>query len=147
MWTTRVYRSGADDSRPIALNALNEDLNPNEALDFVCRLGGQRRDAADIEAALERLGVGAKRRARVRALSQGQKRRVALARLALELHKPLWLLDEPFDALDTDGVDGLNALLTEHAQRGGATLLTSHQALSLAEPALRLHDLDDHRRA
>ncbi len=52
------------------------------------------------------LGVRGSRRAPVRTLSQGQRRRVALARLALSLEQPLWLLDEPFDALDADGVRG-----------------------------------------
>jgi heme exporter protein A len=125
-------------------NALKDDLTASEALAFLCRLGGRAPDAAAIDAALQRLGVQHKRRAPVRTLSQGQRRRVALARLALTLDAPLWLLDEPFDALDSDGIDALNALLAEHATRGGATLLTSHQALSLAEPVPRIHDLDHH---
>ena len=125
-------------------NALKDDLNASEALAFLCRLGGRMPAAAAIDAALHRLGVAHKRRAPVRTLSQGQRRRVALARLALTLDAPLWLLDEPFDALDSDGIDALNTLLAEHAARGGATLLTSHQALSLAEPVPRIFDLDHH---
>lgn len=125
-------------------NALKDDLSASEALAFLCRVGGRTPDAAAIDDALQRLGVGHKRRAYVRTLSQGQRRRVALARLALTLDAPLWLLDEPFDALDSDGIHALNALLTEHADRGGATLLTSHQALSLAEPVPRIFDLDHH---
>jgi heme exporter protein A len=125
-------------------NALKDDLTASEALAFLCELGARRPVAAEIEAALQRLGVHAKRRAYVRTLSQGQRRRVALARLALALDAPLWLLDEPFDALDSDGIDALNALLAEHAARGGATLLTSHQALSLAEPVPHIFDLDRH---
>jgi heme exporter protein A len=46
----------------------------------------------------------------------------------------LWLLDEPFDALDVEGVAALNALLTEHAQGGGSVLLTSHVPLTLTSP-------------
>jgi len=125
-------------------NALNGDLTASEALAFLERLGGRRHDAGGIDAALARLGVQHKRRAPVRTLSQGQRRRVALARLALALDCTLWLLDEPFDALDVDGVHALNELLAEHAARGGATLLTSHQPLSLAEPAPRVFDLDRH---
>lgn len=128
-------------------NALKDDLTASEALAFLCQLGGRQPSPAEIDAALARLGVGAKRRAPVRTLSQGQRRRVTLARLALALDAPLWLLDEPFDALDTDGIDALNALLTEHADRGGATLLTSHQALSLAEPVPRILQLDHHGHA
>jgi heme exporter protein A len=80
----------------------------------------------------------------VRTLSQGQRRRVALARLALCLHADLWLLDEPFDALDADGIQALNGLLAEHAARGGATLMTSHQSPSLRDPEPRVFDLDRH---
>ena len=97
-----------------------------------------------MDAALARMGVRACRDAPVRTLSQGQRRRVALARLVLTLQAPLWLLDEPFDALDAGGVVALNALLAEHASRGGATLLTSHQPLSLEAPVPDVFDLDHH---
>ena len=123
-------------------NSLKDDLTSSEALAFLLRLGGSHCSAGQIDAALQRLGVHACRHALVRTLSQGQRRRVALARLALSLGQPLWLLDEPFDALDADGVAALNELLAEHAGRDGATLLTSHQALSLAEPVPRIFDLD-----
>lgn len=125
-------------------NALKDDLSASEALAFLVQIGGARPTPAAIDAALRRLGLPHQRRALVRTLSQGQRRRVALARLALTLDRPLWLLDEPFDALDTDGIAALNELLAEHAARAGATLLTSHQALSLAEPAPRVFDLDRH---
>jgi heme exporter protein A len=123
-------------------NALKDDLSAGEALAFLMRLAGARPATDTIESALKRLGVHAKRNALVRTLSQGQRRRVALARLALSLATPLWLLDEPFDALDVDGIRTLNHLLGEHAARGGATLLTSHQALSLEQPVPLVLDLD-----
>jgi heme exporter protein A len=123
-------------------NALKDDLGAAESLAFLMRLQGPAVPPSDIDAALKRLGVFHKRRAAVRTLSQGQRRRVALARLALSLATPLWLLDEPFDALDVDGIAVLNELLTEHAAAGGATLLTSHQPLSLQQPAPRVLDLD-----
>jgi heme exporter protein A len=79
----------------------------------------------------------------VRRLSQGQRRRVALARLVGEQDASLWLLDEPFDALDAEGVQHLNALLLQHLQRGGAVLLTGHQATLAAALQARELDLDD----
>ena len=78
--------------------------------------------------------MASRRDAPVRTLSQGQRRRVALARLALAQATPVWLLDEPFDALDAAGVEMLDALLVEHAGRGGGTVLTSHLALTIREP-------------
>ncbi len=128
-------------------SALKDDLTAAEALRFLVELQGQRTAAEALDAALDRLGVGVCRDAPVRTLSQGQRRRVALARLALALDAPLWLLDEPFDALDAGGIEALNALLALHAARGGATLLTSHQPLSLEAPRPRIVDLDRHGRA
>jgi heme exporter protein A len=124
-------------------NALKDDLTAAEALRFLARLHGREADDAVIDAALGRLGVRSRRDLAVRQLSQGQRRRVALARLALPSPPPLWLLDEPFDALDDRGIGVLNALLTEHVAAGGAVLLTSHQALSLQTPSPRQLLLDD----
>jgi heme exporter protein A len=125
-------------------NALKDDLTSMEALRFLARTRGDRPDDATLEQALERLGVRGSRHAPVRTLSQGQRRRVALARLALSMRAELWLLDEPFDALDADGISALNGLLSEHAACGGATLLTSHQSPSLRDPVPRVFDLDRH---
>jgi heme exporter protein A len=113
-------------------------------LQFLTQLRGTPADGTAIDQALQRLGVHGCRHAPARTLSQGQKRRVALARLALSQSADLWLLDEPFDALDNDGITALNGLLSEHAARGGCVLLTSHQALSLTEPAPQVFDLDRH---
>jgi heme exporter protein A len=66
----------------------------------------------------------------LRVMSQGQKRRTALARL-LASQAPLWVLDEPFVALDVKAVDGLRALLAEHVANGGMVLFTSHQPVTL----------------
>jgi heme exporter protein A len=74
-------------------------------------------------------------------LSQGQKKRVALARLILS-KAPLWILDEPFTALDTDAVDLLQALIADHVARGGMTVLTTHQAVPLTSGQARHLDLD-----
>lgn len=128
-------------------SALKDDLTAGEALRFLVELQGPQPDATTLDAALDRLGVRACRDAPVRTLSQGQRRRVALSRLALSLDAPLWLLDEPFDALDAGGIEALNVLLADHAARGGATLLTSHQPLSLEAPLPLIFDLDRHGHA
>jgi heme exporter protein A len=124
-------------------NALKDDLTVAESLRFLSRLHGGPVTDDDIAWALSRLGIAAQAGALVRTLSQGQRRRVALARLALPQPVSVWLLDEPFDALDTEGVQTLNGLLAEQARRGGSALLTSHQALSLREPLPQTLDLDD----
>lgn len=124
-------------------NALKDDLTATEALAFLAGLRGRPCPTEALKAALQRMGVQHRSRAAVRTLSQGQRRRVALARLALPDAPRLWLLDEPFDALDDQGIAALNELLAAHAARGGAALLTSHQAaLSLVEPRPAIFDLD-----
>lgn len=129
-------------------NALKDDLTVMESLQFMARLHGRDASPAHCRTALERLGIASREAAPVRTLSQGQRRRVALARLALGPRAdgaaaPLWLLDEPYDALDTDGVARLDALLADHAAQGGGAILTSHLALSLDRPRPRELRLDD----
>ena len=123
-------------------NALKEDLSAAESLGFLRELDGGATDAAELAAALARFGMASRRAAAVRTLSQGQRRRVALARLALPRTASTWLLDEPFDALDVAGVEILNTLLVEHARRGGGVVLTSHLPLTIAEPRPTTISLD-----
>ncbi len=91
-----------------------------------------------IEAALARVGLYGYEDVPAHALSAGQHRRVNLARLYL-VDSPLWLLDEPFTAIDKDGVAALESLLVEHARSNGAVIMTSHQPLRVDYP---LHQLD-----
>ena len=108
-------------------NALNDDLTLTEALAFLARLQGLADGVARSRAALDRMGLASRRDAPVRTLSQGQRRRGALARLALDDAPRTWLLDEPFDALDSDSTASLATLIQTHAAHGGAVLLTSHR--------------------
>ena len=123
-------------------NALKEDLTVLESLQFLARLHGRASDRASLQAALARVGMDSRRDAPVRTLSQGQRRRAALARLALERHRALWILDEPYDALDVDGIDIVNRLLHEHLARGGSVLLTSHLPPGAGAPPMAEFDLD-----
>jgi len=113
-------------------NALKDDLRLVEALAFLAQLQGLDDATGRATRALGRLGLASRASATVRTLSQGQRRRGALARLALDDAPRTWLLDEPYDALDTEAVALLSGLIEAHAARGGAVLLTSHQALPLA---------------
>jgi len=84
-----------------------------------------------LEGALERLGLADFMDVPCRTLSAGQRRRVGLARLTLG-NARLWLLDEPFTALDSAGHDTVQALLESHLAAGGCAVLTSHQSIRLA---------------
>ena len=143
-WNGKPVRQAPAELRYIAhANALKDDLTLTEALTFLAELQGLDNAVPRARNALDRLGLASRRDAPVRTLSQGQRRRGALARLALDDAPRTWLLDEPFDALDSDSAAVLTGLIQGHAARGGAVLLTSHQALvwpglntfDLAEPA------------
>ncbi len=112
-------------------NGLKDDLTALESLRFLCQLHGRDATPAQTDAALKRMEIFHRRNLPARVLSQGQRKRVALARLALEARPGLWVLDEPFDALDDGGVATVNGLLQEHLQRGGSALLTSHISLTI----------------
>ena len=83
---------------------------------------------AEIEAALAHVGLYGYEDVASHSLSAGQHRRVNLARLYLS-NSPLWLLDEPFTAIDRQGVAELESVFLHHVEKGGAVLVTSHQAL------------------
>ncbi len=144
-WHGVTLRKAADDGRRTAYvahaNALKDDLSVAEALTFLARLHRRAHDRTSIVNALDRFGLAARRGAAVRTLSQGQRRRAALARLALDRDPALWILDEPYDALDRDGIVRLDALLDEHLARGGSVLLTSHQPPGASAPAMAEFDL------
>lgn len=114
--------------------ALNDLLTPVENLQFLCRSAGQRAEAADCVAALTRIGLGAQVDLPARVLSQGQRRRVGLARLFLSAARRLWILDEPFTALDVAAVADLAGTLSAHCDAGGTVLLTTHQDAPFARP-------------
>lgn len=110
---------------------LKEELSAREDLEFASTLRGVgvTRDAVDD--ALEKMDLAQCADLPVRFLSQGQKRRIGLASLLLSRAR-LWILDEPFAALDVAGSGKLIALLAEHAAQGGITVLTSHQEVKIA---------------
>jgi heme exporter protein A len=113
------------------LSAIKEDLTPRENLRFALRLSGLERPAEALDAALARLGLAGREDVPARYLSQGQKRRAALARLALAQPLPLWILDEPLAALDVHAIDTVIALVNAQLDAGGIIVLTTHQEIAL----------------
>jgi heme exporter protein A len=118
-------------------NALKEDLTPVENLQAAAALDGRSLTPRAVHAALEALEAGALHALPVRALSQGQKRRVALARLRLCARR-LWLLDEPLAALDARAQGVLAEMVDQHLAEGGVAVLTSHQPIALRAPTRTL---------
>jgi heme exporter protein A len=113
-------------------NAIKDDLTAAENLSIACALGGRRTADGELRNALDQLGIGATEHRPARVLSQGQRRRVALARLALSSQSPLWILDEPFTALDTRAVDIVQQMIADHVARGAAVVYTTHVELEIA---------------
>lgn len=114
------------------LNALQESMTVNENLAFTAALGGYSYDAEQTREVLGRFGMKGRGQQLARHLSQGQKRRVALSRLALSQAK-LWVLDEPFVAMDEAGVRMLAGLIASHLKKGGLAVLTSHQQVDIGD--------------
>ncbi|MFY9129917.1 MAG: cytochrome c biogenesis heme-transporting ATPase CcmA [Limnohabitans sp.] len=110
--------------------ALKDDLSPLENLQTDAAIVGRQLTASDAKQALAQMGLRGREDLPVRVLSQGQKRRTALARLLVSSAK-LWVLDEPFVALDTLAQNALSEVINAHLAKQGMVLLTSHQAVSL----------------
>jgi heme exporter protein A len=123
--------------------AVKDELTPAENLSVACTLAGISVDAEQVRGALARFGLPAKQ-ALVKKLSQGQRRRAALARLALSASVPLWLLDEPLAALDAAAARLTESLIDEHVAGGGMVVYTTHQEAAIDARA-RLITLDGTR--
>jgi len=112
-------------------NAIKDELNAVENLRISAGLAGCKPDDKQIIAALRRMGLRGREMLPVRVLSQGQCRRVALARLLL-INVPLWILDEPLTALDVSAVGLMQELIGEHLANKGMVIYTTHQPLEVA---------------
>jgi heme exporter protein A len=111
-------------------SALKDELSAEENLHYALTLAGNTATAAATRDALARAGLEAQRRLPAKRLSQGQRRRVHMARLFLS-SEPLWLLDEPATALDAAGLDLLADTIASHVGRGGMALVATHQDLPI----------------
>ena len=111
-------------------DSLKEDLTALENLSIATALDGIVVTEDEILLALHRFGLRGREDLPVNCLSAGQKRRVLLARLLLRQAK-LWILDEPFNALDVRAVEMLSELILEHIASGGMAIMTSHQEIPM----------------
>ncbi|RUR33253.1 cytochrome c biogenesis heme-transporting ATPase CcmA [Vreelandella andesensis] len=110
-------------------------LTPLENLTWYQALSGDQGNDCQREEALAQVGLSGFEDVPAGQLSAGQQRRVALARLTLT-QRALWVLDEPFTAIDRHGVAALEAQLVAHANAGGCVLVTTHHELA-ESPVLR----------
>jgi heme exporter protein A len=134
-WCGQPIRDSAEQYRRALLflghhGALKEELTALENLFFSSELDGNSLSQAQALSVLARFGLRGREELPVRWMSAGQKRRVLLARL-MTRKASLWVLDEPFTALDVKAVDLLLELIREHLSAQGMVILTSHQAIAL----------------
>ncbi len=134
-WRGAAVAPFAPDARATTLyighaTALKDELTAEENLVSLARLHGAAADAATVGDALRAWTLEPQRALPARVLSQGQRRRVGLARLRL-VYRPLWVLDEPTTALDAAGVATLQEQVAAHLTRGGIAVIATHQDLAL----------------
>ncbi len=108
--------------------ALAAELTPLENLAWAQAMAGHPCDERELRQALEETGLPAVGQRPVRELSQGQRQRCALARLALPARRTLWVLDEPFNALDAQARQWLLGRIEAHRRQGGVVALSDHQS-------------------
>ncbi len=120
--------------------AVKDDLTAAENLGIACTLAGIELNPQAVHQALDEYGLPAGE-IPVRKLSQGQRRRAALARLLLSGQQPLWMLDEPFAALDVAAARLTEEIVARHVARGGAVVYTTHQEANIGGAVLRVIEL------
>ncbi|MBL8398880.1 MAG: cytochrome c biogenesis heme-transporting ATPase CcmA [Candidatus Accumulibacter sp.] len=122
-------------------NAIKDEFTPLENLLSSAHLGNEPLPENKALEALQRLGLAGREDLACRYLSQGQKRRAALARLVFE-RRALWILDEPYVALDHAAVNLVAELIGMHLRRGGLAILTTHQPVAVPAATVRQLSLD-----
>jgi len=118
--------------------AVKDDLTAAENLRITCALAGLSVSSREIQAALGTFGLDD---LPVKRLSQGQRRRAVLARLVVSESLPLWLLDEPFSALDASAARLAEGLIARHVARGATVVYTTHQEVRIEAAIARVIDL------
>lgn len=118
------------------LNAIKDDLNAVENLRISSALSGCNISNTVAISALRRIGLRGRETFPIKLLSQGLRRRVALARLLVN-NAPLWILDEPLTALDVSAVGLMQELIGEHLHNKGIVIFTTHQPLEVSGAVIR----------
>ena len=122
-------------------SGVKDELTACENVQFSAHLASLPADAAGAITALASFGLESHANQTCKTLSQGQRRRVALARLRLSAARPLWILDEPFTALDAHAVQLTQALIESHVDQGGIVVLTTHQDVAIKAPVVQCIEL------
>ena len=140
-WQGTAIRQLAEEYRNLLCyvghaNGIQGDLSAAENLRFGTCVGGADSHTR-IASALQSVGLSRAARLPAKFLSQGQKRRLALARLLVSA-RPIWILDEPLTALDVDFGATMNERLVAHVTAGGMVIITSHQELAVTVPIRRI---------
>ena len=112
------------------LNGVKDNLNAIENLSISSALAGMEIDENKAYNILQQMGLGGREILPVKVLSQGQRRRVTLARLLVS-RAVLWILDEPLVALDTSAVLLVKSILEQHLEKGGMVVMTTHQDINI----------------
>jgi heme exporter protein A len=143
-WNSTDIHALGDDYRALLAyvghaNGVQGDLTAEENLHVATRLDNGTDTL--VKGALERMGLTRFAHLPTKVLSQGQRRRLALARLLVS-KKNLWILDEPFAGLDADTVAVMEDILTDYLTRGCMVVVTSHQKIACSAKATQHINLD-----
>ena len=135
-----IHKLGEEYTREVLYighkNGIKDDLTGVENLRVGSALDGNPVSSNQAWEALEQMGLRGHEDLPSRVLSQGQKRRVALARLLLNRSR-LWVLDEPFTALDVAAVEFLQSIIRHHVDGGGMVILTTHQEVKITREQVK----------
>ena len=148
-WQGKPIKSlGEDYARDVTYighrHGIKEELTPLENLRISSALGGRALGATEARAALDRLGLLSRQNLPARFLSEGQRRRVALARL-LTCETSLWLLDEVLASLDRSAQTLVETLISEHLDRGGIAIVSTHQKLDIQTSSVQRLELESNQ--
>lgn len=113
------------------LHGIKEELTVLENLNFMQKLFAGQGSNHDLLALLDTVGLAGFEYSPARTLSAGQRRRLGIARVLLS-DAAIWVMDEPYTAMDREGITMVEALISAHCERGGIALLTSHQSMALS---------------